>query len=77
VVVVPASALSSVSGGPAVWVVDAETLKVTLKPVSVASYQSHSVIIEGGLEPGERVVTAGAKVLHPNQVVALATDHET
>jgi RND family efflux transporter MFP subunit len=77
VVVLPASALSSFSGSPAVWVVDAETLEVTLKPVSVASYQSHTVIIEGGLEPGERVVTAGAKVLHPNQVVALAKEHET
>ncbi len=77
VVVLPASALSSFSGSPAVWVVDAETLEVTLKPVSVASYQSHSVIIEGGLEPGERVVTAGAKVLRPNQVIAIASEHET
>jgi multidrug efflux pump subunit AcrA (membrane-fusion protein) len=75
VVVLPASALSSSSGRPAVWVVDAETLEVTLRPVSVASYQSHTVIIEGGLEPGERVVTAGAKVLRPNQVVAIAAEN--
>jgi RND family efflux transporter MFP subunit len=74
VVVLPAGALTSLAGEPAVWVVDAKTLEVSLKPVSLVSYETKNVVIDGGLEPGEQVVVAGAKVLRPKQTVALATE---
>lgn len=75
VVVLPASALSTLDGQPAVWIVDADTREVSLKPVSVASYESLNVIIDGGLEPGDRVVTAGAKVLRPHQIVTFTAEN--
>jgi RND family efflux transporter MFP subunit len=75
VVVLPASVLTSLPGGPGVWVVDGKTKEVSLKAVSVASYETQKVVIDGGLEPGDIVVTAGAKMLRPKQVVALATDN--
>ena len=77
VVLLPASSLTNLSGAPAVWIVDPKTLAVTLKPVSVASYETENVVIDGGLEPGQRVVTAGAKMLRPNQIVALATENSS
>lgn len=73
VVLLPSGALTNLAGEPAVWIVDPKTSEVSLKPVSVASYETHKVVIEAGLEPGERVVTAGAKTLRPNQIVAVAT----
>lgn len=74
VVVLPWTALSTVAGKPAVWVVDPKSSAVSLKPVEVAAYETVNVVIDGGLEPGERVVTAGAKILRPNQIVALAPE---
>ncbi len=74
VVVLPASVLASLPEGPGVWVVDGTTKEVSLKSVSVASYETQKVVIDGGLEPGDIVVTAGAKMLRPKQIVALATD---
>ena len=74
VVVLPWTALSTLAGKPAVWVVDGKTSAVSLKPVVVAVYETENIVIGGGLEPGEHVVTAGAKLLHPNQIVALAPE---
>jgi RND family efflux transporter MFP subunit len=74
VVVLPWTALSTLAGKPAVWVVDRSSLAASLKPVVVAAYETETVVIEGGLEPGERVVTAGAKLLRPSQIVALAPE---
>lgn len=74
VVVLPASALSSLAGKAAVWIVDPKTLEVSLKTVAIASYETGSVVIDGGLEPGEQVVIAGAKVLRPKQTVAITAE---
>lgn len=74
VVVLPASALTQSGDVAAVWVVDAKSFAVSLKPVSVASYDTKNVMIDGGLEAGEVVVVDGAKMLRPKQVVALTTD---
>jgi multidrug efflux pump subunit AcrA (membrane-fusion protein) len=72
VVLLPSGALTSLAGTPAVWVVDPKTSEVSLKPVTVASYETHRVVIDSGLDPGERVITAGAKMLRPKQIVTLA-----
>lgn len=71
VVLLPASALTRLDDKPAVWIVEPESRRVSLKPVSIASYDTQDVIIDGGLEPGEIVVTTGAKMLRPQQIVAL------
>jgi RND family efflux transporter MFP subunit len=71
-VVLPWSALSSHEGRPAVWVVDPQTRAVSPRPITVERYETGTVIIREGLQPGETVVTAGAQLLRPNQTVALA-----
>lgn len=68
---IPASALTSNAGAPAVWVVDPTSSTVTLHPVQVERYLPASVVIAGGLSPGDVVVTAGVQVLRPGQSVRL------
>jgi len=70
-IAVPASALTAVDNRPAVWVVDPAKLTVALKPVEVLRFDPGSVVISGGLEGGEIVVTAGVQALHPGQKVRL------
>jgi RND family efflux transporter MFP subunit len=65
----PWSALMETGSSPAVWVVDPRTRTVSLKPVTVDSYQTGTVVIKGGLQPGERVVVDGGKLLSPGQSV--------
>lgn len=66
---VPASALTSANGRPAVWIVDPATSSVSLRNVEVARFDPASVIVSEGLENGEVVVTAGVQALHPGQKV--------
>ncbi len=67
----PASALTSVEGRPAVWVIDPDTNTVALQPVGVEGFNPATVNIEYGLEVGQRVVTAGVQALRPGQEVRL------
>jgi RND family efflux transporter MFP subunit len=67
----PASALTAVNGAPAVFVVDAETGTVDLRPVRVARHDLATVVIEDGLGSGEFVVTAGVQALRPGQRVRM------
>lgn len=71
-VVVPWSALAAGSGGPALWVVDPRTGKVSLRPITVEGYETGRVAVREGIRPGEVVVTGGAQLLRPDQVVAFA-----
>jgi RND family efflux transporter MFP subunit len=68
---VPASALTASDGAPAVWVVDPATNTVALRPVEVTRFAPATVGIAGGIEVGERVVTAGVQALRPGQEVRL------
>jgi RND family efflux transporter MFP subunit len=68
----PASALVEIEGGPAVFVFDAESGTVRLRPVDVAAFDLANVLIAGGLIEGETVVTAGVQALRPGQAVRLA-----
>lgn len=67
----PAAALTSSDGAPAVWVVDPDSRTVSLRPVEVARFTPAAVGIAGGVEVGERVVTAGVQALRPGQEVRL------
>lgn len=70
-IVLPASALTSAEGGPAVWVVDPATNTVALRPIGVARFDPASVAVSDGLAVGEIVVTAGVQALRPGQEVRL------
>ena len=69
-IVVPASALTSANGQPAVWIVAPETHAVALRPVTLTKFDAQSLVITEGIEPGERVVTDGASLIYPQQIVA-------
>jgi membrane fusion protein, multidrug efflux system len=68
---VPASSLTENDGRPAVWVVDPQSKKVSLRGVEVARYDQADVVISKGLHTGEFVVTAGVQTLRPGQMVRL------
>ena len=68
---IPASALTETEGKPAVWIVDPVGLTVSLRTIEVARDDPASVVVAGGLQPGEIVVTAGVQSLRPGQKVRL------
>ncbi len=70
----PASALTSSEGEPAVWVVDPATKTVGLRQISIARFAPATVFVAGGLKPEELVVTAGVQALRPGQEVRLLGD---
>ncbi len=71
VMAIPASALTSQDGQPAVWIVDPQKLTVSLRTIQTARFDPDTVIIEHGISIGDIVVTAGAHALHPGQEVRL------
>lgn len=68
---IPAAALTSTQGEPAVWVMDPDSGTVALRPVDVARFELDRVLIAHGLSDGELVVTAGVQALRPGQQVRL------
>jgi RND family efflux transporter MFP subunit len=68
---IPASALTQVQGKPAVWIVDPANQTVSLHNVEVQRFDPGTVVVSGGLEGGEVIVTAGVQALHPGQKVRL------
>jgi RND family efflux transporter MFP subunit len=71
VVVLPGSALFEQGGKPAVWVFDAASGTVGLKPVSIARFETDRVVVGEGLARGDIVVTAGVNRLRAGQKVRL------
>jgi RND family efflux transporter MFP subunit len=71
VITLPAAAISVADGKPAVFVVDAATGKLTLKPVTVERYSEKDALVSAGVNAGERVVVAGVSKLRPDQTVSL------
>ena len=70
--VLPATALFSDNGRPAVWVVDRQTRAVMLRQINVDRYETGKVIVAKGLQQGEIVVTTGIQFLRPNQRVTIS-----
>lgn len=68
-IVLPWSALVAVGAAPAVWVVDGNTRTVSLKAIVIEDYETRTIVIKSGLQPGDRVVTEGGKLLSPGQTV--------
>ena len=68
-ITVPWTALMSLGSKPAVWIVDPATKTVSLKAIEIGSYEAEAVVVKAGLEPGERVVIDGGKLLSSGEVV--------
>jgi len=73
-IAVPWTALMATGSKPAVWVVQPSTMTASLKPVTIAGYEAGSVVIKDGLEPGERIVVDGGKLLSARQLVSYAEE---
>ncbi len=59
----PLSSLLRTGDRPAVWVVDRRTGAINLTPVEVREYRQETVVLSGGVKPGQLVVTAGVQKL--------------
>ncbi|MBT0780122.1 efflux RND transporter periplasmic adaptor subunit [Paracoccus sp. pheM1] len=68
-IAVPWTALTSVEGEPAVWLVGDDN-RVSLAPVRIERFANGTVILGAGVEPGQTVVGAGSQMLYPDRVVA-------
>lgn len=68
-VILPWTALSSLGDKPAVWVFDPKSRAINLRAVTTLAYETGRVILSGGLEAGESVVTSSSKQFRPGQIV--------
>jgi len=75
-VLVPAAAPQDSAKGPFVYVVKADST-AELRPVKVGQRQGESVVIEQGLQPGERVIMNGQLAVMPGGKVQVVTADTT
>ncbi|MCA1246618.1 efflux RND transporter periplasmic adaptor subunit [Massilia sp. MS-15] len=71
---VPLSALVQDKGATSVWVVegkDGGVRTVQLRPVQVAGQAGNDILLQGGVQAGQTVVTAGVHLLQPGQKVRI------
>ena len=73
-IVLPWAALMAMGSKPAIWTVDPADNTASLKVVTIGGYEAGAVIIKEGLEPGERVVIDGGKLLSSGQLVTYEGD---
>jgi RND family efflux transporter MFP subunit len=67
----PLAAVFEQQGRSSVWLLDRATMTVRAQPIVVAGAEGNMVLVGGGLEPGQTVVSAGAHTLTPGQKVTL------
>ncbi|CAM3819927.1 Nodulation protein NolF [Pseudomonas reidholzensis] len=65
----PRTALLERDGKTQVWVVDPQQKTVTARDVTLIERTDNSIVLASGVQPGERVVTAGVNSLKPGQQV--------
>ena len=65
----PITAVFHRDGRPAVWLVEGD--RVRLQEIATGGMQDNSVAVTAGLQPGQRIVTAGVNRLADGQRVAL------
>ena len=68
----PLSALYDAGDKPSFYVVD-DAGDISLKPVTVKSYESNDVVITGGVNEGAKVVALGVQKLDPSQKVRVVS----
>lgn len=71
-ITVPLAAVYQNGAQPAVWVVNGDTL--ALRPIRTGPFGDGTVQVLEGLQPGERIVTAGVHKLRDGQQVAVGGD---
>jgi multidrug efflux system membrane fusion protein len=71
VIRLPLTAVTELQGKTSVWLLDKGSMTVRPQPIQVAGADGNTVVISGGLTPGQTVVTAGVHVLTPGQKVKL------
>ncbi|WP_310461859.1 efflux RND transporter periplasmic adaptor subunit [Sphaerotilus sp.] len=59
----PLAAVVEQGGKSVVWLLDAATMTVKPQPVQIAGADGNLVLVGGGVQPGQEVVTAGVHVL--------------
>ena len=69
---IPLSALYQTGNTPAVWVVNDNIL--TLRPIQTGAFGNGSIQVLAGLQPGDRIVSAGVHKLTEGQRVKIAGD---
>jgi RND family efflux transporter MFP subunit len=67
----PASAMTTQNGDPAVFVVDPDSGLVDLRQVTVGRFDLARALVTEGLQDGDIVVTAGVQALRPGQQVRI------
>ena len=71
VIKLPTSALRQEGQGTAVWVLDEATMTVNSRTVQLGPVDGNDVVVTSGLQPGQKVVSAGVHVLSPGQKVTV------
>lgn len=71
-IVLPSAAVTSSLAGPAVWVIDPATQRVSLRDIQIESYETDSITVSSGISVGEHIVTSSGKMLRPDAVVTYA-----
>ncbi|MCV3298626.1 RND family efflux transporter MFP subunit [Pantoea sp. PA1] len=71
VIALPASALTRAGERPAVFVVNSKTQQIQVRPIQLTRFDAQQIYLSAGVQPGERVVTAGVKTLLPGERVRL------
>lgn len=70
----PLSALLERDGKTQVWVIDPQQKTVATRDVALIDRTDQSIVLTSGVQPGERVVTAGVNSLKPGQKVTFDED---
>lgn len=65
----PSSAMTSLAGKPAVWLIDPKTAAVSLREIKVGKYANGHFSVMSGLSEGEVVVVNGTKFLALGETV--------
>lgn len=66
----PASSLTRLEGKPAVFLLDNTNRQLVLAPVVLAGYSPTQIFVSEGVEPGNKVVTAGVTRLRAGERVS-------
>ncbi|MCO7594601.1 MULTISPECIES: efflux RND transporter periplasmic adaptor subunit [Pseudomonas] len=70
----PSTALLERDGKTQVWVVDPQQKTVATRDVTLIERSAKRIVLASGVQPGERVVTAGVNSLKPGQKVTFDED---
>lgn len=72
----PETALTRLDGKPAVFELDLKRSMIQRKPVVISRFSTTEVYIERGLDPGDRIVTAGVSTLRDGERVTTGEEQQ-